>query len=838
MTAPGDGRADAAGGRGLAAAAFMASAVVLALEVAHVRLLSYVTDPRLVYGAISVALAGLGAASILVAVRPSLAAGDVRLRVAWCAAALGAAVLASSVVLARISGTFSATSWTDVVTRALPVLVVCGAPYVPGGLAIALAVTGARRSMHGAYGAGLVGSALGCFALFPWMRAAGLEAQLAVLGAVAGLGGAWLAWRVRREAPSRAATTALAAGLAVAVVCGASAPFAERLMPFQPDAYDLLGVARAAYVRTHPGPDVTFRPVRDFARWDPVSRVEVFTFPGNFGTLNGTVPIKLVTQDGGAGTILVGFGDDDDARAAWAARSVYGAGYLLRPDARRVLIVGMGGGVDVVTALHHGATDVTAVEINASTVEAATRRFAAFQGHVLARPGVRVVHGDGRSFLERAQLRGERYALIQMSGADTYSAGAAGAFMFSESYLYTVDAFKRYIRALDDDGVLALIRFGPEPLRAVISEAIALGELGYRHPERHIVVLRQGVCAAIVLAKRPITPAQLARVRAGLAGSARGSQVSLPMWEAMGFGINEPLRLEYAPGLTPGSPYDVALQTVAANSRSRFQALLDALPMDFSPTTDDRPFFFQFLKPRDWLRLGSIGDRNFWALGLLGHVRLVTGFLVLAAFLTLVPPLVARRRQARGAFPGWAAAYFGALGAAYMFVELALIQRTVLLLGHPTWSVSALLAALLLGSGAGSFAAGSPRLAARPARTVALAVFAIAALVGLYELALPTLVAWLLPAPLAVRAAALVALVAPLGVAMGVPFPTGLRAAERAQGAGLVAWALGVNGFAGVLASLVAVPAAMVGGFRAVLAVAVALYALAAVTARGWKQAS
>ena len=806
---------------GLSGVSFLVSAVILALEVAHIRMLSYATDPRLVYGAISIAFAGLGGGSIAVAIRPELARGAVRPRLARLCAALAIAVVTHASAFAWLSPRFSAKSWSEVLTGALPVLAVCAVPYVLGGAILSIAIAAAKTRVHRVYGLGMAGSAVGCFALFPFMRSVGLEPLLAILGAFAALAGVLLA----AEAPARSVRMPAA----VALACLAVAPLSPRLMPFEPDPDDLLGMATETYVRTHDDASADFSPQRDFHGWDPVSRVEVFSFPGDFGTLNEATPIKLVTQDGGAGTILIGFAGHEDARAAWTERTVYATGYFLKPKPERVLVVGLGGGVDVVTALSHGAGHVTGIELNQTILEVASEHFGSFQGDVLSRPEVTLVHADGRSYLEHAQSTGERFSLIQMSGADTYSAGSAGAFMFSESYLYTVEAFERYLRALEPGGILSLIRFGPEQLRTVVTASVALRRLGVTDPSRHFVLVHQGLSAGIAIGLEPFSDEAVARLLKGVSASSR---VSLPMWEAMGFGLAEPIQIDYLPGRPlPGHAASSAYAAVldAARDETSLDALLASYAFDYSPATDDRPFFFQFLKPKDWLRLDELGDDNFFASGLLGHMRLVTGFMVLAALLTLAPLLSIRRRDGeRGRLS--ALFFFAGLGLGYMLVELVLIQRTVLLLGHPTHSVSVTLATLLVGSGIGSLLTGRDRLRARPTRAVLGAVAAIAVLVVAYDLALGTLVETLLPLPWVMRAAALVTLVLPLGVVMGIPFPLGLWRFEARGGPTLVAWGLGLNGFMGVLGSLVAVPLAMVFGFGAVLLGAAGIYGLTALT--------
>ena len=783
-------------------AAFVVSLVLLALEVAHVRLLSYVGDPRLVYAAIAVALSGMSAGSVWVATRPHLTKGteaDVDARLAKLCGALSIAVVLHAVVLARIGTGFSAASFAEVTVRALPVLMVCAVPYVIGGLALTIAVSASGEQVHRTWAAGLFGSAVGCFVLYPFLRSVGLEREIAGLGLISALAA------VGPRAHARGQVGWVGAGVFVSV--GAMI-FGARVMAFEPDPRDLYGLARAAYQRVQPGGAA---PTREFAAWDPMARVEVFSFPPPFGTLNDGVPIKLVTQDGGAGTILIGFGDHHDARAAWTERSVYATGYVAAPSPERVLVIGLGGGVDVVTALQHGARDVTGVEINGSILEASSQRFAELQGHVLERPGVHLVHADGRSFLEQAQRRGERWSLIQMSGADTYSAGTGGAFMFSESYLYTVDAFDRYFRALDEGGVLALIRFGPEPLRAVLSEARALKALGMTDLSRRFIVLRQGICFGILASKRPLGEADMLRLTRMIDASTKQSRVRLPMWDAMGFGIDEPLRVEYAPGR--GGTYGAALEAIESGNEGKLNAMLDALPLDYSPTTDDRPFFFQFLKPRDFSRLAAIGDRDFFAAGLLGHGRLVIAFVILSAILTLLPLLTGAGARPRTRMVIVAAL----LGLAYMLVELVLIQRTVLVLGHPTASVSVTLASLLVGSGIGSMW-GAPRVTIPRAIAITVVVLLVV------ELSSHGYTDVLLRASLPIRAAGVALVLVPLGVAMGLAFPALLRASDAATRG----WALGINGLASVLGSVVATPIAMATGFRALLLAAAVVYVVAA----------
>jgi hypothetical protein len=219
---------------------------------------------------------------------------------------------------------------------------------------------------------------------------------------------------------------------------------------------------------------------------------------------------------------------------------------------------------------------------------------------------------------------------------------------------------------------------------------------------------------------------------------------------------------------------------------------------------------------------------NYYTRGLRAHLGFLAVITLVAAALILLPLAVAKRRGLGGAAPARALGYFTALGLGYLFVELTLMQKSALFLGHPTYSIAVTLLTLLLASGLGSgFAA---RLNA-PMHCVARgAALAVVGILAVSEVGLHPLFVGLLPAPFGVRVVALVVVTFPLGFVMGMPFPMGLRAAG-ARGDTLVAWGLGVNSFASVVASLLAMPLAMFWGFPAVSVLAMGLYAFAALTA-------
>jgi hypothetical protein len=266
-------------------------------------------------------------------------------------------------------------------------------------------------------------------------------------------------------------------------------------------------------------------------------------------------------------------------------------------------------------------------------------------------------------------------------------------------------------------------------------------------------------------------------------------------------------------------------------------AFYRAYPFDVTPTTDDRPFFFHTTKLRNhWLVAGlarivgvDIARADNPGIGATGGLTALLALLAISSTLTalfVIGPLAVTSRDALA--PGWsrALAYFACLGGAFMLIEVALLQRFVLLLGHPVYSLTVTLFSLLVGTGLGS--ALSRRVTdARLTKVAMAACLAVAALAVVWGSLLPPIVQFAIKWPLALRIALAVALMLPAGLLMGLPLPAGMRllAASQPQ---LVPWAWGMNGALSVLGATLAVFIAMNWGFSTTLACGAVVYVVAA----------
>jgi len=406
----------------------------------------------------------------------------------------------------------------------------------------------------------------------------------------------------------------------------------------------------------------------------------------------------------------------------------------------------------------------------------------------------------------------ERYDLIELTGVDTLAALSTGAYVLSESYLYTVEAMQEFLDHLTPSGFVSVnfadfaggaAGFPRQTLRELSLFVEALHQRGIEDPESRIAVLAstEGIPeVALLLKNEPFTREESLKL------DEFAKQLGFNVWARPG---------EHLPTLHSRflnfTPYE------------RQQFLAQA-PLRLTPTTDDNPFFFSFYH---WRSIGQNLDQvdlgHSLATGqiVLGLILLFS--IVLSMLLILLPLFVFRRRglETRGRW-GFVA-YFVALGLGFMLLEISFVQRFVLFLGYPTYSLTVVLFSLLTFSGVGSFLTG--RMRARPDRRLPFFFAALALVTVLYLLGLPRLFAAFLGSSVAVRVAVASVALLPLGLVLGMFFPSGIQLVRLANEE-FVPWAWGINGCASVVGAVLSVVLAMAIGFRTVTVLALATYAV------------
>ena len=486
---------------------------------------------------------------------------------------------------------------------------------------------------------------------------------------------------------------------------------------------------------------------------------------------------------------------------------------LNRPS---VLIIGGGGGTEILNARHHGARDISVVEMNREIIRLMRGKCRVFSGNIYDPARSRIFTEDGRGYLERTQ---ERFDLIQMSLLESMESASAGVYSLNENYLFTTEAFRTALGRLTPGGILSISRWIKNPPRDSIKIlATAISALGPEEAAGSIVMIRSWQTATLLVREGNFTPTQIETARE--------------------FCRERLFDLCYYPGIEKGEVnivnklnesyfFDAAVKLLTGEG----ERFYEEYPFSVRPATDDRPFFAhtfktevvtEYLIPHGRVSIPLID----W-----GYILVWTalGILVLLSLLLIVLPIGTAGRGTRGKLPVFV--YFGSLGLAYMFLEMSFLQQFIRYLYDPVFSAAVVIGSFLVYSGIGSLIAG--RIGTAGHRQVPFAVLWIAAVAALYLIAGPLLQGVLFALPLGARMVICSLLIAPLALPMGVPFPAGL---SRLTGEGepLIPWAWGINGFLSVIGASAAVLVAIGWGFRSVVIAALALYLLAAAVYWAW----
>jgi hypothetical protein len=789
---------------------FLASFAALLLEISYTRVISFKLFYYYTYFVIGLALLGIGCGGVLVTVSARLrrAATDVVLIWSFLLGALS--VVAGYFVIAYTSlDTFAIWHYgtRGSVTNLALLLAICAALFVPF-IAVGVIVStllGRRPDRVGRlYFADLVGAGLALAIVVALLGSIGSPATIFLAGAIFVLAG--LRVMVRRRSPTIPVAVALAAAMIVAVVAPSVVPD-PRLETSKADQFPSGAI---------------------YSKWNPIFRVDVFQTTATTRTLyhDGLIGSSIYRWDG-KNASLRSFGFDTDLRALPFA--------TLGSPPKRALIIGAAGGHEVLSSLYFGSGHTDAVELNPVTYSLVTDRYASYDGHLATHPGVNYVNGDGRSYLARST---PNYNLVWYPAPDSYSAAnaaTAGAFVLSESYLYTSNAIKDSLEHLKAGGIVATqfgeVNFERKPNRTtryVSTARKALSQLGVHDPSGHIVVATSptsfgvfgaGTISTILVKRGAFTSPEIARFVA----KARQIPGSI---------------VRYAPG-QPRVGNTVT--NVATDSSSQLDAFYRSYPYNVGAISDDTPFFWHFRTFNNVIRNvnHSITDRDREdTVGERVLLLLLAIAAVLAVVLLLLPFFAIRKDWLELRHKTRSAIYFAALGFGFIFFEITLIQRLTLFLGYPTYSLTVTLMSLLVFLGVGAFL--SSRLQGNPIRALPVLAVLIASLTAFYLFLLPRVTDAALGLPLAARVPIAFVVLAPLGICLGLFMPLGLGAVAElsTHPREYVAWGWAVNGFASVIGSVLATILAMSFGFHTVLVVALVIYLIALISLRSLLGAS
>lgn len=760
---------------------------VLIYQIAATRLLSVVLWYHFAFLSISIAMLGLGASGVWFTLR---AGKESSLRRALWTAALTIPLSVAVIVKARpwvLALGLDNAGFVGVVMLAMLIPM-----YALGSAVCLLLMCASGAAVGRMYAADLISAALGALLVIPLLGWLPTPSVIALTGLLPLVGLALL------DGVKKPGWVVGSLAIVAATVWGA---------PF-----------RVGYSKLYDEQGAT-TPLHEV--WTPTARITVFDRPifsptpdvpwgWGYGARFEPQPTeeRWIDQDGSAGTPIervrstpaVARADAGALRRELAHLpfDVTSFGYQLAA-AKRVCVIGAGGGRDVLTALAFGATSVDAVEFNGAIVDLLTGPLAAFSGDVYRRPGVHAVVSEGRSYLTRSD---KTYDLIQISLVDSWAATAAGAYALSENYLYTVEALRLYLRRLEPGGFLSISRWADhvqpfEGARLMLLAEEALRREGVDAPREHLMFVSGGQVGTLIAGKDALT--KELRDRADRVVDERGF---VRQWPA------------------PAGNDEPSLVSLAMADDG---AMLIEAGIDLTPPVDDRPFFFQaanvFQVGGEDVSAAAPADMNLESVKLL---RITLGLLASIALIVFFLPFLIVQKPARGARLWLGSSYFALIGFGFMLLELSWIQRSILFLGHPSYAAAVVLAALLLGAGVGSVV--STRHAARTRRLFIL----VPAFVALVTLAMAPLFQAALAYALAARVAIASGVFVSTGLCLGCALPLGFLRFGDAQ----KAWFWAMNGAAGVCAGALSIALAMTFGFTTTALVGAACYVGAAVLVR------
>lgn len=795
----------------------LVTAATLMLQIIETRIISVISWYHLAFFIISIAMFGLTAGAVFVYLRRAQFRPE-QLSADLTVATLAFALTTDLAILVQLTLTTGASLSLTTFVAWTQFALCLALPFFFSGVVVSLALTRSPYPVGTVYGADLIGAAAGCIGVLAILNLTTGPSAVLWVGALIALAALAFARAGAGVEPESSAPDAPSASYMSA---------GSTSWLFRHRRSIVAGCLLLAIVNTLTDHGVRPTNVKDhvetadkyaYDRWNSFSRITVSQnvpdAPSMFGA-SPHLPRSIIDQrslliDGGAGTALYRF-DGDLEGLSFLRYDVTNLAYAV-PNLRTGAVIGVGGGRDVLSQRLFGLSDVTGVEINPIIIDVLRARFAGYTA-IAALDGVRFEVDEARSWFARTP---RSFDVIQMSLIDTWAATGAGAFTLTENGLYTVEAWQRFLGRLNPGGLFTVSRwYAPGEVNEtgrLVSLAIAtLIENGATEPRRHLFLATAGNVATLIVTKSVLSPDALAALKE----TARANAFTVL--------------------LSPdtAAPSEMLENIVTARDRPALERATASYYLDLTPPTDARPFFFNQLRFATLLDPGVFArftHTGVFAGNLIATLTLAMLVLISLALVaaTIIVPLRPTVREAGWALAAGGTAYFALIGSGFMMIEIALLQRMSVFLGHPVYALSVVLFSLILWTGFGSLVSERMPLDG-PGKLVA---WSLATAVYVFALPswLPPLLAGFDGADLHFRAGLCVLVLAPAGLLMGFGFPTGMRLAG-AISTGPTPWFWGVNGAAGVLAASVAVVTSIAFGIDATLRIGAACYLLVGIPA-------
>ncbi len=575
---------------------------------------------------------------------------------------------------------------------------------------------------------------------------------------------------------------------------------------------------RISWVRGH----IEQKP--EYEKWNAFSRIIVKNYkrePFGWGLSNKYLKNKRIEQkllviDSSAGTVLTRFNKNfkDIEYLKW---DIINIAHYLRPDSK-VYVIGVGGGRDILSALLFKQKRIVGVEINNNIINALTNNYSNFTGHLNNYSNVSLINDEARSYIARQK---DSFDIIQSSLIDTYAASSSGAFALTENSLYTVEAWKTFIKHLSERGILTFSRWwrtklDGEMIRMTSLAATTLRSMDIKDVNKHIILLRHKLIGTILVSKNPF--------------STEDENIIRNICKEFGF--------QYVLG--PNQSQINFYKKILDNDFDK--SVEKKLPITLIAPTDNNPFFFQILKFShifSWNKAKQFEtNANVTAVFVLFISFIIVTILTLV--MIIIPLLLTKKRLTNKKAVLWGMSFFSSIGMAFMLIEISQLNSFSIFIGHPTYGLSVVLFSLLISSGLGSYTTNKisfnkdSNTSDKKGFTI---MYLIVIMTLIYSFVSPLLQNIFRASITPIRILVSVIMIFPIGFFMGMAFPIGMKVSKLIKNSP-TAWFWGINGAMSVLSSVLAIMLSIMLGISITTFIGVFFYLLAAVSLKIFLKAS
>lgn len=682
-------------------------------------------------------------------------------------------------------------------------------PFFFAGICISLAISKLPEKINKIYFCDLSGASIGCISFLVLANYISLSHLLIIPPLLSFLASFLFSLKLKDKR-----TIIYVVGIFVFIILfsGAESFYSFPINPYK-SLFTLL---------RYPDSRIIDRQENSFARLEVVESEGVKYAPGLSLNFPGEIPeqLGLVTDGDGLSAITRLEGEDNLEGLKKIEFSDYissALGFHLTGDKGDILIIGPGGGLDILGGIYNETEEIWGIEMNPDVKNLLQGNYADYSGNIYNREGIKILTGEGRSVLKGLE---QKFDLIQISLIGSSNTASGGFYSISENYLYTVEGFIDFWQHLSDGGKLGITRWLKFPPREIVRlcsiSLEALSRMGIEKPENHLAVIRSWATSTLILSKKEIGEEEIRAIK-DFCDERNFDTVYFPGIKEEEANTNHILEQSYY--------YQEIEQLVNSFKEDELKDFYDSYFFNVSAVTDNQPYFFYTLK---WQNIPKIikSTGNWQALIEWGNLIIFATFLqgIIFSIIFIFLPLILKRlpiskRKIKIPF----LLYFASLGLGYMLLEISFIQKFILYLTNPAYSTSIIIFSFLFFSGLGSFY--SRRIEKNYVNALKIIIFTLCGLLILYQFILPYVFNTTLKYSLLVRIFITPGLIFPLGFLMGMPFPLGIKLVNSTkQGKRLIPWLWATNSFCSIIASVSAVIIALFFGFKVVAILAALIY--------------